>query len=173
MKKLFSVIVIFLATFAYSQKLGVVDTNYILQKLPEYQKAKVRLDKQVKDWELDIQQRQQELQQKKAAFENEKVLLVGEQLREKKEEIEDLEDQLNQLMTVRFGNNGEINKMRVALVQPFQDQIWNAIQTVAEKNNLGIMFDKSNNISVLYLEKRFDYTDQVLDILLKNTKNNK
>lgn len=171
MKKILSLISIFLITFAFSQKLGVVDTNYILNKLPQYQDAKQRLDGQINNWQTDIQAKQKELQTKKEAFESEKVLLVGDQLKQRKKEIEDLDAELKKLITVRFGSEGEINKMRSSLVNPFQDQIWNAIKTVSDKNNLGIVFDKSNNISVIYLDKRYDYTDQVLDILLKN--NNK
>ena len=64
---------------------------------------------------------------------------------------------------------GEINNARSILTKPFQDQIWNAIKTVSEKNSLGIILDKSNNISVIFLEKRYDYTDKVLDLLLKNS----
>ena len=69
----------------------------------------------------------------------------------------------------RFGSLGEINNARSNLTKPFQDQIWNAIKTVSEKNSLGIILDKSNNISVIFLEKRYDYTDKVLDLLLKNS----
>ena len=69
----------------------------------------------------------------------------------------------------RFGMMGEINNARSNLTKPFQDQIWNAIKTVSEKNALGIVLDKSNNISVIFLEKRYDYTDKVLDLLLKNS----
>ena len=77
------------------------------------------------------------------------------------------------ILSDRFGTDGEINKARATLTKPFQDQIWNAIKTVSEKNTLGIVLDKSNNISVLYLEKRYDYTDKVLDLLLRNQNSTK
>ena len=69
----------------------------------------------------------------------------------------------------RFGSLGEINNARSNLTKPFQDLIWGAIKTVSEKNTLGIVLDKSNNISVIFLDKRYDYTDKVLDLLLKNS----
>ena len=69
----------------------------------------------------------------------------------------------------KFGTNGEINLLRTNLTKPFQDQIWNAIKKVVEKNNLGIVLDKSNNISVLFLDNKYDYTDKVNDVL--NNKN--
>lgn len=170
MKRLVSILALFLAISLQAQKLGVVDTNYILNRLPQYQQAKERLSKQIANWQTDIKAKQEKLTQLKEAFDNEKVLLVGEQLEARQKEIEDLDAEIKKLITVRFGSKGEINKMRSAFVKPFQDRIWNAIQKVSEKNNLGIVFDKSNNISVLYLDKRYDYTDEVLDILLRNEK---
>ena len=78
-----------------------------------------------------------------------------------------LDKKIKELITNRFGTDGELTKVRANLTKPFQDQIWNAIKTVSEKNALGIVLDKSNNISVLFLEKRYDYTDKVLDLLIK------
>jgi outer membrane protein len=111
---------------------------------------------------------QADFDKKNAAFQNEKVLLVGDQLKERQKEIDDLDKKIKIALNSRFGTLGEINTSRSNLTKPFQDQIWNAIKTVSEKNSLGIVLDKSDNISVIYLEKRYDYTDKVLDLLLKN-----
>ncbi len=154
--------------FANAQKIGVVDTNYILSKMPQYKDAETRLNSQVAAWEKEILALQNDFDTKKAAFENEKVLLVGDQLKTRENEIKDLEKKLRILITTRFGTDGEISRARASLTKPFQDQIWNAIRTMSEKNSLGIVLDKSNNISVIFLEKRYDYTDKVLDLLLKN-----
>lgn len=164
---------IFLSGFISAQKIGVVDTNYILNKLPQYKEAENRLNSQIQNWEQEIQKMQDDYEAKKAAFDNEKVLLVGDQLKQREKEVQDLDAKLKETINARFGTNGEINKARATLTKPFQDQIWNAIKTVSEKNTLGIVLDKSNNISVLYLEKRYDYTDKVLDLLLKNQNTNK
>ena len=153
---------------ANAQKIGVVDTNYILEKLPQYKEAESRLNAQISSWQGEIQNMQTDFDKKNAAFQNEKVLLVGDQLKERQKEIDDLGKNIKTLLNSRFGTLGEINSSRANLTKPFQDQIWNAIKTVSEKNSLGIVLDKSNNISVIYLEKRYDYTDKVLDLLLKN-----
>ncbi len=170
----FKFIFIFLLAFsssAFAQKIGVVDTNYILEKLPQYKDAQARLNTQVAAWESEIQQMQTDYEAKKASFENEKVLLVGDQYKQRENEVKELDKKLKTLINSRFGTNGEINNSRAALTKPFQDQIWNAIKSVSEKNALGIVLDKSNNISVIFLDKRYDYTDKVLDLLLKNQNN--
>ncbi len=164
----FLLFAVLFSVFANAQKIGVVDTNYILSKLPQYKDAEARLDSQVKNWEKEVQTMQSDYESKKAAFENEKVLLIGDQLKQRETEIKELETKLKTLINARFGTQGEINRARANLTKPFQDQIWNAIKTVSEKNSLGIVLDKSNNISVIFLEKRYDYTDKVLDLLLKN-----
>lgn len=152
-----------------AQKIGVVDTDYILNKLPQYKEAEARLNSQIDTWQSELQNLQSEYERKKAAFESEKVLLIGDQLKLREKEVVDLDKNIKTTTSLRFGANGEITKLRTNLVQPFQDQIWNAIKTMSEKNGLGIVLDKSNNISVIFLQKKYDFTDKVLDILLKGT----
>lgn len=167
--KLFSVILLIFAGLLNAQKIGVVDTDYILSKLPQYKEAEARLNSQITSWQTEIQTLQTEFDKKKAALENERVLLVGDQLKQREKEVDDLDKKIKSMINNRFGMMGEINNARSNLTKPFQDQIWNAIKTVSEKNALGIVLDKSNNISVIFLEKRYDYTDKVLDLLLKNS----
>ena len=167
--KLFSVIFLIFAGLLNAQKIGVVDTDYILSKLPQYKEAEARLNSQITSWQTEIQTLQTEFDKKKAALENERVLLVGDQLKQREKEVDDLDKKIKSMINNRFGMMGEINNARSNLTKPFQDQIWNAIKTVSEKNALGIVLDKSNNISVIFLEKRYDYTDKVLDLLLKNS----
>ena len=167
--KLLSALFILFTGLLSAQKLGVVDTNYILSKLPQYKDAEDRLNAQIASWQTEIQTLQSEFDKKKLLLENERVLLVGDQLKQRQKEVDDLDKKIKTMINNRFGSLGEINNARSNLTKPFQDQIWNAIKTVSEKNSLGIILDKSNNISVISLEKRYDYTDKVLDLLLKNS----
>ncbi|GGG47929.1 OmpH family outer membrane protein [Epilithonimonas arachidiradicis] len=168
MKKLaFIVTILFTTTHIYAQKIGVVDTNYVLSKLPQYKEAENRLNTQVTQWQADLQKLQAEYERKREAFENEKVLLVGEQLKLREKEVVDMEASIRNTIGARFGTNGEVNQLRSNLTKPYQDQIWNAIQTVSTKNNLGIVLDKTTN-NVLFLDKKYDYTEAVLNLLVKN-----
>ena len=157
------------AISAHAQKIGVVDTDYILSKLPQYKEAETRLNEQITNWQNEIQTLQSEFEKKRTTLENEKVLLIGDQLKLRQKEVDDLDKRIKSMINNRFGSMGEINNSRSNLTKPFQDLIWGAIKTVSEKNTLGIVLDKSNNISVIFLDKRYDYTDKVLDLLLKNS----
>lgn len=151
-----------------AQKIGVIDTQYILSRLPQYKDAEQRMNSQITAWQNEIQNMQSDYEKKKAALENERVLLVGDQLKQREKEVDDLDKKIKTIINSRFGTKGEINNARANLAKPFQDQIWNAIKTVSEKNTLGIVLDKSEN-NVLFLEKRYDYTEKVLNLLLKNS----
>ena len=159
--------ILFVIANVSAQKIGVVDTNYVLSKLSNYKDAENRLNSQVAQWQTDLQKLQAEYDRKKESFENEKVLLVGDQLKLREKEIVDMQNNIQNTIGARFGTNGEINQLRANLTKPFQDQIWNAIKTVSTKNNLGIVLDKSNNISVIFLDKKYDYTEAVLNLLTK------
>lgn len=157
-------------SFTFAQKIGVVDTNYILSKMPQYKEAQARLDRQIKSWEAELQKMQTDYDTKKSALENERVLLVGEQLKKREEEVKTLDKNIKSYLESKFSAEGEINSFRANVTKPFQDQIWNAIKSVTDKNSLGIVLDKSNNLSVIFLDKKYDYTDKVLEYLLKGNK---
>ncbi len=164
----FSFFLFLLFSLSNAQKVGVVDTEYILNKMPQYKEAEARLNAQIDTWQSELQNLQSEYERKRSAFESEKVLLIGDQLKLREKEVMDLEKNIKTTTSLRFGATGEIKKLRTNLVQPFQHQIWGAIKTMAEKNGIGIVIDKTSN-NVLFLQKRFDYSDKVLDILLKDT----
>ncbi|KQS93521.1 OmpH family outer membrane protein [Chryseobacterium sp. Leaf394] len=166
--KAFIFLFVFSASFLNAQKIGVVDTEYILGMLPQYKEAEARLNSQIDTWQNELQSQQSEYEKKRSAFENEKVLLIGDQLRLREKEVLDLEKNIKTTTSLRFGSTGEISKLRANLMTPFQDQIWAAIQRMSEKNGLGMVLDKTDN-NVIFLQKRYDYTDKVLDILLKGT----
>lgn len=164
----FSFVLFLLFGITSAQKVGVVDTQYILEKMPQYKEAEARLNSQIDTWQSELQNLQSEYERKRSAFESEKVLLIGDQLKLREKEVMDLEKNIKTTTSLRFGATGEIKKLRTNLVQPFQDQIWGAIKAMAEKNGIGVVLDNTSN-NVLFLQKRFDYSDKVLDILLKDT----
>lgn len=167
-KIVFSFVLFLLFGLSSAQKVGVVDTEYILGKMPQYKEAEARLNAQIDTWQTELQNLQAEYERKRSAFESEKVLLIGDQLKLREKEVMDLDKNIKTTTSLRFGATGEIKKLRANFVQPFQDQIWEAIKTMSEKNGLAIVLDKTSN-NVIFLQKRSDYSDKVLAILLKDS----
>ncbi len=155
-----------------AQKIGVVDSDFILKSLPEYKEADERFNKQIKYWQMQLDSLQSNYNKKKELFENERILLVGEQLKTRQKEVDDLEKKVQTHLREKFTAQGEINTFRAKVVQPFQEKVWNAIRTIAEKNDLGIILDRSSDSSVLFTDKRYDYTKLVLDLLMRDNPKN-
>ena len=151
-----------------AQKIGVVDSDFILKSLPEYKEADERFNKQIKYWQMQLYSLQSNYNKKKELFDNERILLVGEQLKTREKEVADLEKKVQTHLREKFTAQGEINTFRAKVVQPFQEKVWNAIRTIAEKNDLGIILDRSSDSSVLFTDKRYDYTKMVLDLLMRD-----
>ncbi len=151
-----------------AQKIGVVDSDFILKSLPEYKEADERFNKQIKYWQMQLDSLQSNYNKKKELFDNERILLVGEQLKTREKEVADLEKKVQAHLKEKFTAQGEINTFRAKVVQPFQEKVWNAIRTIAEKNDLGIILDRSSDSSVLFTDKRYDYTKMVLDLLMRD-----
>ena len=57
MKKiiLVAIVVLTTASVSFAQKMGYVDTDYILGKIPEYKAAQAEIDKTSADWQKEIE----------------------------------------------------------------------------------------------------------------------
>jgi outer membrane protein len=145
-----------------AQRFGYVDTDFILENLPEYAQAQQRLKTQTEQWNTEIRNRQDALQKRQADFLNEKVLLTEEQAKKEEEDIHWEGRQIQILQENRYGQEGDLIKLRKSLVKPIQDQIWVAVKEVAEKRNYGFIFDKGSDLIMVYTDPKFDISREVL-----------
>ena len=131
-KVLFLVTFISLLSFTSNAQRGVrigyIDTEYILQNVPEYQEATAQLDTKVLQWKSEVEQRLAELDQKKSQLNNERVLLTKELYEERFEDISFEEKEILDYQQKRFGPNGDLMIQKRQLIQPIQDQIFAAVQ---------------------------------------------
>ena len=168
-KRLILVLIISATTVVgISQKYAFVDTEYILENMPEFTEAQRQLDELSERWFKEVEQMQKEIQNKKEAFEAEKVLLPKEQKESKQKEIETLKAELIDFQNKKFGVNGELFLKRQELIEPIQDKIYKAIKKVAEKSSYSFIFDSSaTHSNILYADKKYDKSDLVLRNLKK------
>ena len=162
-------IVLFLALFScipgYGQKFGYVDTNYILNRMPEYQEVKSEIDQLSMGWQDEILQKSKAIESMYAALQAEEVLLTPEMKEERITEIRNMEEALKEYQKKIFGFEGLFFLKKQELVKPLLDEIFEAIEQVAKENRLAIIFDKSRDLVMVYTDPRHDYTDFVLDEL--------
>ena len=166
MKKNYFFIILFLISYLVSAqrsvKIGYIDTEYILENLPEYNQVSYRLEEKAAGWKKEIEDRSRKIEQKKEALNSERILLTDEMIDEIEEEITLDEEELSEYQQKRFGPRGDLIIQKQQLIQPIQDQIFNAIRELAESKNYDFIFDKSADIVMLYSDKRFDVSDQIL-----------
>jgi outer membrane protein len=156
---------IFGLNFVNAQRFGYIDTDFILNKMPEYKKAQEEIDRLSKLWEKEIQEVSKSIEGMYSALQAEQVLLTDEMKKERTELIRKKEAELKEYQKKVFGFGGLFFLKKQELIKPVQDKVWDAVDKVAKQNNLAIVFDKSGELVMIYTDPRFDYTDFVLDEL--------
>ena len=158
----FALAFIFGTGFATGQKYAYIDSDYILNQMPEYVEAKDKLDKLADRWTKEIEQRYEVLKMKKENFAREEVLLPAEEKKKREEEIKTLETEAMQMQKTRFGVTGDYFNKRQELIKPIQDKVYDAMQKVASKRNYSFVFDKANQSNLVYADSKYDISSSVL-----------
>ncbi len=167
MKKIILIIGIVLAVnFAASaQKFAYVDSEYILGQIPEYKTAQAELDKISVGWQKEIEAKYAEIDKMYKAYQAEQILLTEDMKKKREGDIVAKEKEAKELQKQRFGVDGELFKKRQELVKPIQDKVYTAVKSIAEKGTYSIMFDKSSDLTMLYVSPKLDKSDAVLELM--------
>lgn len=172
MKKFISVLaIVALSSFTLkAQKIGYVDTDYILTSIPEYKAAQTEIDKLSVDWQKEIEAKYSEIDKLYKAYQADAILLTDDMKKKRENEIVNKEKEVKELQKQRFGVDGELFKKRQELVKPLQDKIYNAVKAVAERGGLAIILDKAGQVSILYANTKYDKSEDVLTYMGYNKK---
>jgi outer membrane protein len=157
--------IIFGLNFVHAQRFGYIDTDFILNKMPEYKKAQDEINRLSELWEKEIQSMMKNIEGLYSALQAEQVLLTDAMRKERMDLINRKEADLKEYQKKVFGFGGLVFLKKQELIKPIQDKVWDAVDKVAKKNNLAIVFDKSGELVMIYTDPRYDYTDFVLEEL--------
>ncbi|MCK9219047.1 MAG: OmpH family outer membrane protein [Bacteroidales bacterium] len=165
MKKIFltMMVVIGSITLLHAQKFAYVDTQYILDNIPEFAEAQAQLDELSVTWQKEIEGKFAEVDKMYKDYQTQSVLLPDDMKKKKEQEIVDKEKEAKNLQRNRFGKDGDLFKKRQELVKPIQEKIYNAIQEIATNNNYAVIFDKGGSLTMMYANPKYDISDEVLD----------
>lgn len=174
MKKLLIALTLLIGTSVagFSQKYAFVDTDYILDKLPEYKEAQKQLDELSIFWQNRIETKYAEIEQMYRSFQAEKILLTEEMKRKREDEIIAKEKEVKDFQREHFGAEGKLFQKRQELIKPIQDKIYEAIKEVAQAGNYSVIFDKSGQSTILFADPKYDKSDAVLKKLGYKPPNN-
>jgi len=163
MKKILLIAFVLLGAISVNaQRYAIVDTKYILNKLPDYQDAQKKLDQISEQWQKEIDDKQATLNKMYKDYEAEQVMLSEELKKKREDELFNREKEVRDLQRKRFGFEGDLFKKREELVKPIQDRVYNAIQKIASNRLYDFILDKSEGITVIFADPKLDKSDDVL-----------
>ena len=167
MKTKISLIILMLAgAFTLqAQKFAYVDTDYILKNIPSYNAAQEELDELSEQWQQEVEALRSEVEEMYKDYQAEAVLLTDEMKKKREETIMQKEQEVKELQQKYFGRQGMLYQKREELIQPIQDEVYNAVKEMATEGGFSIIFDTSPGVNVLYSDPKFDKSDQVLEKL--------
>ena len=173
--KILSILLIFtlLIQYSFSQKserIGIIDMEYILSKMKDYTIASQQLEEKIGEWKKEIDLKSKFIKNLKDSLEIERPLLTKEIVDDRKSEIEFEVKQMNDYKEKRFGVNGDWVVQELLLIKPIQDQVLNVVQSIAKQKKFDKIFDQSADAIVLYSEKKYDISDLVLKSILRSEK---
>lgn len=148
-----------------AQKFAYVDSQFILEHIPEYKQAKQELDNISYKWQEEIEIAYQDIDKLYRAYQTDKVLLTDKMRQDREDEIIQKEKDVQELQQLRFGTDGDLYKKQQELIRPIQNLIYNAIQEYAEQARYSVIFDKSSDLLMLYADDNLDKSEKILDYL--------
>ena len=153
---------LFMGAFANAQKYAIIDTKYILDKLPEYKTAQTQLDNIAKGWQKEVDDMQEELDKMYKNYDAEQVMLSDDLKKKREDQLFVKEKSVRDLQRQRFGFEGDLFKKRQELIQPIQNKVYNAVQKLAVQRAYDFILDKSEGITVIFADPKLEKSDDVL-----------
>src|SRR6188768_974181 len=137
-----------------AQKYAIIDTKYILSKMPEYVDADKKLQQVSEQWQKEIDGLQTELNNMYKNYDAEQYMLSDDLKKKREDELFNKEKELRDLQKKRFGYEGDLFKEREKLVKPLQDKVYNAVQKIAVARGYDFILDKSEGITVIFADPK-------------------
>jgi len=160
-----TLLVAIMATTAWGQRFAYVDTEYILDNIPEYQAAEREIEQLSVEWQAELEDMFARVDRLYREYQAEAPLLPDDMKQEREDEIIRLEQEAKELQMQRFGREGELFRKREELLEPIQDRVYNAVEEIASRGNYAVIFDRAGGVSMIYTDVRYDLSDDVLQRL--------
>lgn len=141
---------------------AVINTKYILDKIPEYKEADKKLKALGDQWQSEIDEKQMVLDKMYKNYEAEQFMLSEDLKKKREDELFIKEKELRDLQKKRFGYEGDLFKERQKLVKPIQDKVYNVVQKMAIARSYDFILDKSEGITIIFADPKLDKSDDVL-----------
>lgn len=168
MKRLFFLAVLLLTAGTISaQNYIIVNSEKIFKSLDNYNTAIASLDELAKQYQSEVDARYQEIETLYNAYQAQKASLSASTRQARETEILSKEKETQEYQESLFGQEGELMKKRLELIQPIQKQVFDTIEAYAKEVGADVVIDSSNNPTLLYTNPEIERTQQIIDALKK------
>jgi outer membrane protein len=144
------------------QKIGYIDSEGIMKKLPEAQDAQKKLDGLVEEWKKELDKMQNDFRQRYERYDKKKLIMTDQGRAQAEKDLQQLDQKIQDFRNQKFGPEGEMYQKQNELMKPIQDKVFLAVKQVAEENSFDYVFDRSGTILLLYTNDKYDLTAKVL-----------
>lgn len=151
-----------LPLIGHAQKFALIDMEYILKNIPAYERANEQLNQATKKWQAEVEALNTEASTMYKNYQNELVFLSKEQKKAKQEEIMNKEKAAAELKQQYFSPEGELYKKRESLMQPIQEEIYNAVKEIADLRGYSLVLDRASDTAIIFGSPKIDISDEVL-----------
>jgi len=153
----------FVAAGAAAQtKVGHINSESIMQTLPEAIDAQKSLDALVSQWEAELQKMQADWKRKFDDYDRKKLILTDQVRAEQEKELRDLDQAVTDFRNKKFGQNGELFQKQNEVMKPIQNKIFKVLEDIAKEDGYDYIFDRSGEILLLYANEKKDLTALVI-----------
>ena len=147
------------------QKIVYVDSEYIMENIPEYGDAQEELNALSDKWQKEVKAVYDKVSEMYSKYQTEMLLLSEDQKRAREQALVDKEQEAKNLQMQYFGSEGQLYQKRAELIQPIQEKVYTAMKEVAQTKGYAFILDLASGTSVLYASDKNDVSDDVLDQL--------
>jgi len=147
---------------AQDQRIGFIDSDIIMQNMPEYSGIEQRLNLLSDNWQNEIREIENEIDELERDFEAREILFTEEVRQQRLNEIENLKQQRDRFVEDKFGPQGEYFRTQQELLEPIQRQIFDALTRVATRNNYDFVFDRAQETRFLFTRQEWNLTERVM-----------
>lgn len=169
MKKLIAITLLLLIVFTFEVKaqlkIGYIDSDTIMDNLPDAQDARQKLDQMIQEWQGELNKLEGDWKAKYDDYEKRKLILTDQSRADFESELIKLEQQIADFREKKFGTAGELFQKQDELMKPVQNKVFTAIKEVAVEEELDFVFDRSGDIMILYAKEEYDISAKVLEKL--------
>ncbi|MGB0649544.1 MAG: OmpH family outer membrane protein [Rhodothermales bacterium] len=144
------------------QKIGYIDSDYILNNMPDYATIQQQLDRMAQTWQTELDEAKAELDDKFREYQARELLYTNEERQRRRQEILQEEEDLERLRVKYFGPEGDIFLQQEQLMRPVQERILQAINTVATSEGYDYIFDSAGDFLFMFKRDQYNLSDTVL-----------